>query len=33
MMAFRPQGIITVDMIKWLKKKFSKGGAVHGSRN
>lgn len=33
MMAFRPQGIITVDMVKWLKKKFPKRGSSHGSGN
>lgn len=33
MMAFRPQGIITVSMVQWLKKKFpSKRGSSHGSR-
>jgi len=34
MMAFRPQGIITENMVQWLKKKFSsKRGKSHGSRN
>lgn len=33
MMAFRPQGIVTESMVQWMKKKFSKRGSSHGSRN
>lgn len=34
MMAFRPQGIIDVNMLNWFKmRKLPKGGVSHGSRN
>ena len=34
MMAFRPQGLIDVSILNWLKSKLPrKGGSVHGSKN
>jgi branched-chain amino acid transport system permease protein len=33
MMAFRPQGIIDVSILQWLKKLMTKRGTDHGTRN